>query len=33
MEVANLDTAIYDYSLPLLTLIKFVRKQMEVWDE
>lgn len=30
MEIENIDTAIYDYILPTLTLIKFVRTQMEV---
>ena len=33
MEIENLNTAIYDYILPMLTLIKLVRTQMEVWDE
>lgn len=33
MEMANLDTAIYDYILPMLTLIKLVRTQIEIWDE
>lgn len=32
MEMANLDTNIYDYILLMLTLIKFVRTQMEIWD-
>ncbi|CAK7051776.1 MAG: hypothetical protein TIS_03591 [Tissierella sp.] len=33
MEMADLDTDIYDYILPMLTLIKLVRTQMEAWDE